>query len=238
MPINEIIGFVASALVFATFYMKTMTPLRSVAIASNVAFISYGYLGGMVPILVLHLTMLPLNLWRLHQSRQLARKVRLAVEGDCNLDCLIPHMTARRFAAGETIFRKGDAARELFLITAGTVRLAELNIQVGKGSMIGEIGLFSPHKARIATAVAATPVHALAIAEDRVISLFTDNREFGFYLVSLITKRLIADFEELERQVTAARPGVIRYPSLAVQRRSIHTRLRSRHDNLRASTTA
>lgn len=226
MPIIEIVGFVASALVFVTFYMKTMMPLRSVAIASNVVFISYGYLGGMVPILVLHLTMLPLNLWRLHQARQLTRKVRLAMEGNCSFDCLIPHMTDRSFAAGETIFRKGDAARELFLITAGTARLTELGIHVGKGSMIGEIGLFSPQKARIATAVAVTPVHALAIAEDRVISLFTDNREFGFYLVSLITNRLIADFQALERQLAAARP----WPSSNSSYRRLFRQHRPRSD--------
>jgi hypothetical protein len=206
MPITEL-GYLASALVFSTFYMKTMTPLRSVAIASNIAFISYGYLGGMTPILVLHLALLPLNLWRLHQTRQIGMKVRLAMEGDLNFDWLIPHMTARRFAAGETIFHKGDAAKELFLISTGTVRLTELKIEVGEGFMIGEIGMFSPHKARIATAVAATPVDALAIAEDRFISLYADNREFGFYLVSLITKRLIANFDELERQVAAMRPG-------------------------------
>ena len=30
-------------------------------------------------------------------------------------------------------------------------------------------------------------VDVMAIAEDRVIALYNDNREFGFYLVSLIT---------------------------------------------------
>ena len=199
----ELIGYVASALVFATFYMKTMMPLRTVAIASNVAFISYGYLGGMAPILILHVALLPLNLWRLHQTRQLVRKVRLATEGDLSFDWLIPHMSHRSFATGETIFRKGDPARELFLITAGTVQLTELRIEVGKGSMVGEIGVFSPHKARTATAIAVTSVDVLAIAEDRVIALYNDNREFGFYLVSLITKRLVANFEDLERRVAA-----------------------------------
>ena len=208
MHSTELVGYLASALVFATFYMKTMLPLRSVAIASNVAFIGYGYLGGMTPILVLHLALLPLNLWRLHQTRQMANKVRAATEGDLSFDWLIPHMSHRSFAAGETIFRKGDAARELFLITAGTVRLTELRVEVEKGSMVGEIGVFSPHKARIATAVAVTRVDVLAIAEDRVIALYTDNREFGFFLVSLITRRLVANFEELERQVAATSSGV------------------------------
>jgi CRP-like cAMP-binding protein len=93
------------------------------------------------------------------------------------------------------------------LITAGTVRLTELRVEVEKGSMVGEIGVFSPHKARISTAVAVTRVEVLALAEDRVIALYTDNREFGLYLVSLITKRLVANFEELERQVVATRSG-------------------------------
>jgi len=203
MHTAELVGYLASALVFATFYMKTMMPLRAVAIASNVAFISYGYVGGMAPILILHVALLPLNLWRLHQTRQLVKKVRLATQGDLSFDWLIPHMSYRSFAAGDTIFRKGDSARELFLITAGTVRLIELRVEVGKGSMVGEIGVSSPHKSRIATAVAVTRVDVMAIAEDRVIALYNDNREFGFYLVSLITKRLVANFEELERRVAA-----------------------------------
>jgi hypothetical protein len=56
MHTAELVGYLASTLVFATFYMKTMMPLRTVAIASNVAFISYGYLGGMAPILILHVS--------------------------------------------------------------------------------------------------------------------------------------------------------------------------------------
>ena len=203
MPTAEIIGYLASALVFATFYMKTITPLRAVAVASNVAFISYGYLGGMTPILILHAALLPLNLWRLQQSLHLVKKVRLSMAGDLSVDWMTPYMTSRSFAVGETIFRRGDLARELLLITAGTVRLIELKVEVGKGSIVGEIGLFSPHRARIATAVAVTAVDALAIAEDRVIALYNDNREFGLYLVALITQRLVANFEELERQVAA-----------------------------------
>lgn len=69
MPIAETIGYLASALVLATFYMKAMTPLRLVAIASNVAFMGYGYLTGMIPIIVLHAALLPLNAWRLWQTR-------------------------------------------------------------------------------------------------------------------------------------------------------------------------
>ena len=46
MPDYEPLGYIASALVFATFWMQTMLPLRVVAIASNVAFAGYGWLVG------------------------------------------------------------------------------------------------------------------------------------------------------------------------------------------------
>jgi hypothetical protein len=71
----DLIGYLACALVFATFYMTAMLPLRLTAIASNVAFIAYGYLGGMTPILLLHMSLLPLNVWRLCETMRLANRV-------------------------------------------------------------------------------------------------------------------------------------------------------------------
>jgi CRP/FNR family transcriptional regulator, cyclic AMP receptor protein len=66
------IGFLASALVLATFAMKDMINLRIVAICSNVAFIAYALVLHLVPILVLHIILLPLNGWRLAQALRFA----------------------------------------------------------------------------------------------------------------------------------------------------------------------
>jgi hypothetical protein len=68
MGMNDTIGFVAAALVFLSFSTKRMVPLRATAIASNLAFITYAGTAGLLPILVLHLAMLPINLLRLHQE--------------------------------------------------------------------------------------------------------------------------------------------------------------------------
>ncbi len=62
------VGYLAASLVFATFCTKHMVPLRAIAIASNVAFISYGYLGELWPILILHAALLPMNIYRLRQA--------------------------------------------------------------------------------------------------------------------------------------------------------------------------
>jgi hypothetical protein len=51
--------------VLAAFGMKDMVNLRIVAICSNFAFIAYALLLHLLPILVLHVALLPLNGWRL-----------------------------------------------------------------------------------------------------------------------------------------------------------------------------
>jgi len=65
----DLLGYVASALVLATFCMRAMVPLRILAIFSNLAFIAYGYEASLLPILLLHLVLLPVNLVRLAESR-------------------------------------------------------------------------------------------------------------------------------------------------------------------------
>jgi CRP/FNR family cyclic AMP-dependent transcriptional regulator len=64
---HEFLGYVAASLVLTTFCARRMTPLRAVAIGSNIAFIVYADQGRLWPILVLHLIMLPINCFRLAQ---------------------------------------------------------------------------------------------------------------------------------------------------------------------------
>ena len=70
MSAIEAIGYLASALVLAAFCMRDMVALRCTAIASNLAFIAYGALADLGPVLVLHLLLLPVNVGRLAGSRK------------------------------------------------------------------------------------------------------------------------------------------------------------------------
>jgi hypothetical protein len=45
----DVVGYVGAVFVFATFWMKTMIPLRAFRLASNFLFIGYGYLAGAYP---------------------------------------------------------------------------------------------------------------------------------------------------------------------------------------------
>jgi hypothetical protein len=67
MNMYEAFGYLASLLVFLAFYMTAIVPLRAIALCSNVAFIVYGLGLDLVPVLALHLALLPVNAWRLWQ---------------------------------------------------------------------------------------------------------------------------------------------------------------------------
>ena len=74
---NEALGYAASLAVLATFLMQSMDSLRLVAILSNVLFVSYGYVGHIFPVLLLHSALLPINIARLAtcRSRNTSRKI-------------------------------------------------------------------------------------------------------------------------------------------------------------------
>lgn len=78
MSAYEPVGYIASLLVLATFCMRGMVVLRAVAIASNLAFIAYGSLAGIEPVLLLHAVLLPTNVYRLAQAFRDERRYRYA----------------------------------------------------------------------------------------------------------------------------------------------------------------
>jgi hypothetical protein len=65
-----LLGFAASFAVLTTFLMRTVLPLRIVALGSNVLFIAYGYCAHILPVLCLHLALLPINIGRLSELRE------------------------------------------------------------------------------------------------------------------------------------------------------------------------
>src|SRR5262245_49517675 len=64
----DAIGYVASILVLTAFGMKSIIPLRVVAMCSNLVFIIYGLALGLTPIWSLHAVLLPMNAWRLVEA--------------------------------------------------------------------------------------------------------------------------------------------------------------------------
>jgi CRP/FNR family cyclic AMP-dependent transcriptional regulator len=186
-------GYSASALVLATFCMKTMIPLRVAAIFSNVAFILYAFYDGLFPVLALHVILLPLNIARTVQMLRLIRRVECAAKSDLSIKWLRPFMQQTGRKAGEILFSHGDYADCLYVILAGEVRLEEIDHTLRAGDLFGEIGLFSADHRRTQTARAITDVDLLWINESELAQVCHSNPGLSFYFLRLTTSRLIAN---------------------------------------------
>jgi hypothetical protein len=204
----DVAGYVAAVLVFLTFYMKTMIPLRVVGICSNCIFIVYAYFGTLYPVLILHLILLPLNLLRLREMLRLTKQVSAATQADLSMDWLKPFTSTRRFNAGDVLFRKGERADAMFFVVSGAYRLVEIGVQLPQGQVVGELGLLAPYQARTQTLECTAAGEVLQITYEQVKQLYYQNPKFGFYFLQLTTRRLFENIAHLERELAAKQPSV------------------------------
>lgn len=199
------LGYAAAALVFAAFSMKTMVPLRVAAISSNVLFIAYGYLHPAYPMLILHIALLPLNVWRLQQMLSLVRETKTAQEDDLDMNWIKPFTATRDMTPGEVLFRKGDPANEVIFIMSGSLRIPELGIQIPPGEVVGELGMLSPDKVRTQSAVCVDGGQLLVITYDQVRQLFFQNPKFGYYFMQLSARRLFENMKRMQAEIERLR---------------------------------
>lgn len=109
----------------------------------------------------------------------------------------------RKFAAGDVIFREGEAGAEAFLLQEGRVRLlkkvrtVERSLMVLKpGDLFGESALIAG-ATRSSTAVALTDGIALALAEGTFRTLVQNNNAIAGRVLQQLVRRL----RELEDQI-------------------------------------
>lgn len=64
---HDVLGWLAALATLACFASSEMLRLRILALVANVAFVAYATQAGLLPVLVLHLVLAPVNAWRLWQ---------------------------------------------------------------------------------------------------------------------------------------------------------------------------
>src|ERR1044071_3227391 len=191
------------ALVGATFYVvtlmvRTIVPLRVIGIISMVFFIGYGALAGAVATFFLYLLSLPINVIRLRQMLTLVKKARVSAQGDLSMDWLRPFMSPRKYKKGEVLFRKGDAAKEMFLTVTGRFLVKEIGIELPPGRIMGELGFIDPKNRRTQTVESLDDGEVLTITYDKLLELYFQNPEFGYYFLRLTTERLMQNLARAE----------------------------------------
>jgi len=204
LDLGTVLGVIGTVLLCASFLVKSMLNLRALALASNVFFISWGYVEWVWPTLALNSVILPLNVWHIWEIRRLTREIARATEDSPVSQWLLPHMRRRAFKAGEVLFRRGDEADELIYVASGELRMAEIGERVGPGELIGEIGLFSPEKRRTQSLVCETDGELYHMTGEMIFRLYYQNPKLGFFLMRLVAQRLLRDVQRLDGKAVPA----------------------------------
>jgi Cyclic nucleotide-binding domain len=198
ITIANILALIGAIFFVATLLMRTMVPLRVTGIISDVFFIGYGVLSGTVTTLMLYLLLLPINIFRLAQMLRLVKRARIAAQGDLSMDWLKPFMNRRQYGKGDVLFRKGDRANEMFFTVTGKFLVTELGIELPPGRLVGELGFLAPDNRRTQSLECTEDGQVLAITYERLLEIYFQNPEFGYYFLRLSTERLLQNITRLE----------------------------------------
>ena len=204
LDLGTALGLLGVGFCLASFAVKRMVPLRTLAIVGNVCFVAYGLVESLLPSLALNLVLLPLNAARLWEIEKLSKEIARATQDSPVSQWLLPRMRHRSFKAGEILFRRGEAADRLFYVASGDVRMAEIGQRVGPGELIGEIGLFSPEKKRTQTVVCVTDSELYDMTDEMIFQLYYQNPKLGFFLMRLVAERLLKDVHRRDGEPATA----------------------------------
>ena len=203
VPYVDLIGYFGGGITLWGMYVKTMIPLRVGALCSNLGFMAFGFFAGSYPTLVLHTLLLPLNGLRLAQMLRLVREIRDAAGESNSLDPLLPYMRQIKEKAGTVLFRINDAPDRMIVIKSGTIVLEEIDTRCGPGDVLGEIAVFTPDSRRTCTAVCETDCKLYALSNEAMIQLYYQNPRFGMFLVRIIVRRLLDNWQAADARSKA-----------------------------------
>ncbi|MDE5440735.1 cyclic nucleotide-binding domain-containing protein [Bradyrhizobium sp. CSA207] len=189
----------------ATLLMRTMVPLRVANMIGCALFAIFGALSANVSTFLLYLLLLPINALRLRQMLKLVKKARHAAEGDMSIEWLKPFMTERRYRRGDTLFKMRDPANEMFLTVTGKFLVKEINIEILPGTLMGELGFLTPDNRRTGTVECIEDGQVLTITYDRLLEIYFQDPQFGYYFLVLTSQRLLQNIQRLQDQLTAER---------------------------------
>ena len=201
----NVLGVIGAIFYVASMAMKTVIPLRITGIVSASFLLGAAILSRSLPAIVLYALLLPVHSVRLHQMLELIKKVRAAAASDLSMSWLRPYMKQRRYRKGDILFRRGDLADEMFVVSKGKYRIPELDQDLQPGEIFGELGLLTSGYRRTQSVECVETGHVLTIPYDEVRALYFENPEFGFYFLRLSSDRLLNSLARAEDMLAAER---------------------------------
>jgi hypothetical protein len=198
ITLANMFALVGAIFFVATLLTQTMVPLRVANMIGCAFFAVFGALTASVTTFLLYLLMVPINAYRLRQMLVLVKKARSATEGDTSLEWLKPFMTERKYRKGDILFKKDDAAHEMLLTVTGKFLVKEISVELPPGRLMGEFGFLTPDNRRTATIECIEDGHVLTITYDKLLEIYFQNPQFGYYFLVLTSQRLLENIARLE----------------------------------------
>src|ERR1700761_7799208 len=201
ITLANLLALIGAIFFVATLLTQTMVPLRVANMIGCAFFAGFGALAGNITTFLLYLFMVPINAWRLRQMLNLVKMARGATQGDTSMEWLKPFMTERKYKKGDVLFKKDDSANEMFLTVTGNFLVKEINVQLPPGRLMGELGFLSPDNRRTATVTCLEDGHVLTITYEKLLEIYFQNPQFGYYFLVLTSQRLLENIARLEGTV-------------------------------------
>lgn len=198
ITLANMFALVGAMFFVATLLTHTMVPLRVANMIGCAFFAVFGALTGAVATFLLYLLMIPINAYRLHQMLALVKKARTATQGDTSMEWLKPFMTDRRYRKGDILMKKGDVANEMLLTVTGKFRVIEINVELPPGRLMGELGFLTPDNRRTATIECIEDGRVLTISYEKLLEIYFQNPQFGYYFLVLTSQRLLENLARAE----------------------------------------
>jgi CRP-like cAMP-binding protein len=201
ITLANMFALIGAVFFVATLLTQTMVPLRVSNMIGCTFFVGFGVLAGDVKTFLLYLLLLPINALRLRQMLNLVKKARSATQGDTSMEWLKPFMTERKYRKGDILFKKDDAANEMFLTVTGKFLVREINVELPPGRLMGELGFLSPDNRRTATVECTEAGHVLTITYEKLLEIYFQNPQFGYYFLVLTSQRLLENIARLQASI-------------------------------------
>lgn len=209
--ITNSIALVGACFYAATFLMPTMVRLRVYGILSALCFVTYGVLAGVISTFLMYLLLLPINSLRLYQILKLVKKARVAVQGELQIEWLKPFMSSRQYKKGDVLFHKGDVADEMDLIVSGKFLVSEIGVELQPGRILGELGFVTPDNKRTQSVECIEDGAVMTISYDRLLEIYFEYPDFGYYFLRLSSDRLLQNIARLEKTVEEYKATIEQY---------------------------
>ena len=87
------------------------------------------------------------------------------------------------------------------VLIIGIFLVNEINVELPPGQLMGELGFLTPDNRRTATIECIEDGHALTITYEKLLEIYFQNPQFGYYFLVLTSQRLLDNLARAEATI-------------------------------------